>query len=119
MKLFFLPLISAFFLFSCSGDSEDDLKETPSTTGQEVNLIFEKDVKPLIADRCLKCHGSPTMFGAPASAVYVTFDQVSANANAMLARMSNGSMPPASEGMLSASFVETFNKWIDDGKLEE
>ncbi|WP_010181197.1 hypothetical protein [Aquimarina agarilytica] len=121
MKLFFFSLIGAFFLMSCSGESEDDLKDMPNTDTPDtaVKLTFENDIKPLVEGRCLKCHGMPTRFGAPAGAIFVSFDQVNANADKMFARINNGTMPPASEGALSSSFVETFEQWIKDGKLEK
>ncbi len=123
MKLLSYTIISAFLLISCSGDSENDLQDVPSGTDNnpvsEVKLTFEKDISALIEGRCSKCHGTTPRFGAPASAVFVTFDQVNANADKMFARMSNGTMPPSSEGPLSASFVTTFEQWINDGKLEK
>ncbi len=122
MKLLSYTIIGAFLLISCSGDSEEDLQDVPDNGGMpvsEVPLTFEKDISTLIEGRCSKCHGTTPRFGAPASAIFVTFDQVNANADRMLARMSNGTMPPASEGALSASFISAFEQWIDDGKLEK
>jgi hypothetical protein len=62
---------------------------------------FEIDVKPLLADHCLLCHGYPATRGAPTSFrldVYTSPDSLPAayqEASRFIRSIQNGKMPPS------------------------
>ena len=65
-------LIFATFLFtiSCTNNSEDDLTN-PIVLG---NTKYSVNVKPIIDNNCISCHGATPSNGAPMS--LVTYAQV-------------------------------------------
>lgn len=91
-KLPILVLISITFM-SCSEDNVSDLGETDIPT----SISYQNDVRPIIQNNCLNCHGNPTNFGAPNS--LTTYENVKASVlNNLIDRVSrpegtSGAMP--------------------------
>ncbi|MES2543603.1 MAG: cytochrome c [Bacteroidota bacterium] len=60
-----LALLSiSLFTISCSNDSESDLADNDPITEP---ITYTADVKSIIDNNCLSCHGNPTSSGAPMS----------------------------------------------------
>lgn len=91
-KLPILALISVTFS-GCSEDSVSDLTSTDIPT----SISYQNDVRPIIQNNCLNCHGNPTNFGAPNS--LTTYENVKASVlNNLIDRISrpegtSGAMP--------------------------
>ncbi|MEW7278663.1 cytochrome c [Aquimarina sp. 2201CG1-2-11] len=123
MKSFFckiLILTALATVYSCSSDSNEDVAPVtdpdPDPTGK---LTYTSNVKTIIDNNCIGCHGSPLMNNAPFP--LLTFAQVDDKASAILTRISipageTGVMPPG--GKLNQNLIETIDQWIKDGKLE-
>jgi hypothetical protein len=77
-----------------------------TTAGEGVSLSYERDIKPLFRE---KDHDS--MLKA-----FDLFDysDVAGHADAIVGALRSGKMP--CDGAWPASQVETFQKWIDQGK---
>ena len=57
-SLLLLPLL---ILTSCSNESKSDLEDFPLVE----NVTYTNNVKPIIDNNCLGCHGEPTTISAP------------------------------------------------------
>ena len=69
-------------------------------------VSYERDVKPLFRERDR---------GAMASHFDLwSYDEVSANADAILAEVESGGMP--CDGPWDSDRVETFRRWMEEGK---
>jgi hypothetical protein len=80
-------------------------------------VTFEKDIKSIIVDKCVSCHTSPEDYSSYAVAKslmsepnYDMLDRIN--------RTNNSRMPKPPNPPLSAGEKELFNKWLDDGLLE-
>ncbi|MEB8328668.1 c-type cytochrome [Flavobacteriaceae bacterium KMM 6897] len=109
---FILPLAS-ILVFSCSSDSEEDLNPTEKEV-IENDITYTADIKPIITNNCISCHGVPPTNGAPFS--LTTFSEVSSRANNIFTRTNNGTMPPT--GKLPQTNIDLISAWIDGGKKE-
>jgi uncharacterized membrane protein len=91
-KLFLLFMI-AIQLSSCTNDSLSDLSEIQNNE----DVSYARDVKPIMDNRCVSCHGNPTNFGAPNS--LTTYENVKSSVlNNLIDRISrpegtSGAMP--------------------------
>lgn len=63
MKKIYCLLISMTFIYSCTNHSEIDLTN-PIQTG---TTKYSTDIKSIIDNNCISCHGAVPQFGAPMS----------------------------------------------------
>jgi mono/diheme cytochrome c family protein len=76
------------------------------------NVSFKTQIQPMLNTNCVSCHG-PTK---QTSGVRVdTYANVSANLQEVTAEIETGAMPPT--GSLSASDLQLFQAWVDQGAL--
>ena len=90
---------------------------------------FERDVLPILAENCLKCHGpetrkagldlrSPALMARGGSNGPVLV-QGSAEESVLFEQVSSHAMPPGKAVKLSDAQVETIRAWIDGGAVAE
>lgn len=130
-KLLFLAFF-AVFMIGCSSDSTEDLAEntdTEETTKDDdttdntdddtsSKLTYTDDIKTIIMDNCIRCHGATPSNGAPSGSSFDTYAKVEANAISMQSRMNSISNPMPASRILPISTRNSFSQWITDGKLE-
>jgi hypothetical protein len=88
-------------------------------------LVLERDVRPLLAERCLKCHGgnkprarldlrsrSAILAGGESGPAVVPG---SAEKSLLFQMVHKGDMPPGKEAKLTAGQVALLRTWIDQG----
>lgn len=119
-KTTYLFTILSLTIFSCSNNSEDDLIDTtPIPEGQKVT--YNADIKSIIDNNCTFCHNNPPVNGASTS--YVTYQDVSSQANSILNRISlqagEGGAMPLGGPRLPQTSIDLFQQWINDGLLED
>jgi len=94
-------------------------------------IDFEKEVKPIFADHCYKCHGetkqkgelrldSPAMIlkgGDSGEPVFLAGQSAGSHLIKLVSRVDpDDAMPPEGKGdPLSEAQVETLRKWVDEG----
>lgn len=114
-------LILASFIFinvSCTNHSEDDLVEINTIE----NVRYTVNIKPIIDNQCISCHGSIPTNGAPNS--LVTYQQVknSVETGNLIEKISlpNGDpgLMPLGGSRLSQNIINSFNSWKVNGLLE-
>ncbi len=117
--LFQLTTICLFFLLSCANNTLDDVTEELETTPEIVTYI---DVKPIVSGNCISCHSNPPQNGAPMSLeTYLDVKNAVLNRD-LLNRISlpegNSNLMPKGGPRLPQSNIDLFNKWNQDGLLE-
>jgi hypothetical protein len=117
-KINYLFLTSIFFIFGCSNNSEDDL--TVPLTSNTTKYI--QNIKPIIDNNCVACHGTSPSAGAQTS--LVTYNQVktSVQNNGLLDRISRAQgasgMMPYQGTRLPQTTIDLITDWNTDGLLE-
>lgn len=108
-KIAFL-FLSGILLGGCTTDSVSDLTEIATNE----NVSYLNDVKPIIDNNCIRCHGNPTNNGAPMS--LTTYENVrTAVLNNLIDRISraegtSGAMPLGGP-RLSQNQINTIIAW--------
>lgn len=103
---------------SCSNNSEDDLTN-PVVLG---NTKYSSDIKPIIDNNCISCHGATPSNGAPMS--LVTYAQVkeAVQNRGLLDRISRTQgapgMMPFLGPRLPQSTIDLIVDWNTDGLME-
>lgn len=138
MKYFFIFSTYLLLLIACSNDSEEinpnegennpDTTKVPSAeeiapvtvTPSELRITYNKDIAPLIEQRCFMCHNNPTDNGAPTDAVFTDFERVRSFAAAINFRVGNGTMPNTQGGgPLPQVERDLIDAWVKGDLLEE
>ncbi len=117
-KHFIYTLAIMALIFNCSSSSNDDLTNPdPDPDPQPVGEVtYEADVKSIISNNCLQCHGTPPTNNAPMS--LSTYTQVKNNINTIISRINSSTNPMPPTGQMSSSLRATIQQWKDDGLLE-
>lgn len=117
-KTNYLILISIFFIFGCSNNSDDDLT-IPLTSN---TTKYTQNIKPIIDNNCVVCHGNSPSGGAQTS--LVTYNQVKASIlnNGLIDRVSRmqgaSGMMPYQGTRLPQTTIDLLSDWNTDGLLE-
>ena len=117
-KTNYLILTSVLFIFGCSSNSEDDLTIPLSTNTTK----YIQNIKPIIDNNCVGCHGTTPSAGAQTS--LVTYNQVklSVQNNGLLDRISRAQgasgMMPYQGTRLPQTTIDLITDWNTDGLLE-
>jgi len=81
---------------------------------------YEADVRPIINGNCVSCHGNTSPSGGRS---LTTYSQVSAASAKISDRINrnpgDGLLMPNGGPKLSATDLETFSKWVTQGKKEK
>jgi hypothetical protein len=117
-KAHFLFLISFFFICGCSNNSEDDLT-IPVSYGV---TKYVQNIKPIIDNNCVACHGAVPSAGAQTS--LVTYNQVKESVlnyglidRVTRAQGASGLMPYQGT-RLPQTTIDLIADWNTDGLLE-
>ena len=96
---------------SDGAEAGDESGDTDEETPAETTLVtYEQHIKPLLTDNCIGCHQPG---GQRGQTDLTEFDTVFSFRNAIVNRVSTGSMPPS--GSLADAPIAVFNQWADDG----
>lgn len=94
---------------SCSKNDPEPFEE----------ITYDAHIKPLIASRCTPCHLPPDGF----KKWFNTYDAAKQNVDEMIRRIqlpvSDTLSMPWKRGKLSATEIQKFIKWKEDGLLEK
>ena len=114
MKKFIFPLIVslAFFISSCSNDSDNDVgpNDPPPT-----NNVTYANVAPIMSGNCYPCHANPRT-GDPGPMSLTTLAEVKSaiETRSLIGQIENGTMPK-NASMLSNNQIKTIKDWRDGG----
>lgn len=120
LKNLFSLLIFSSFLMACSNENSETLMDNTPIQGV---VTYKQNVKSIIDNNCISCHGATPANGAPMS--LVTYSQVK---NAMQNRgllnrisLNNGNslLMPQGGSRLPQATIDIVAKWQQDGLLEE
>lgn len=117
--------LASLFLFSPSADAQNDDSKAQMLAARE--MFFENEVRPLLAQSCIKCHGSEKQEGGlrldsldhmlaggesgPAIAPGAVADSLIVSA----IRYQDFEMPPS--GQLSPEAQQVIETWIEQGAV--
>jgi hypothetical protein len=102
--------LGALVLCSCDPKQEALPKDTVPI---DTTITYTLHIAPLLATHCDICHISAVSGGAE----FTTYEKVKSLIDRIIARTSNGSMPPSGSGKtpLTASQVDTLKIWEASG----
>jgi len=118
----YLSGLICLFLVSTAGTIAGDLKSVPDAD----EVVFEKDVRPILKASCFQCHGESGQLEAELDLRLARFlvkggDSGPAimrgkrDESLLFQRVRDGEMPPDKAHRLTARQVETIGRWIDAG----
>jgi uncharacterized membrane protein len=109
-------LVISVLLFNCSSGGDDP--SSPDPNPNPTAVTYNGDIKSIISNNCISCHGSPTANGAPMS--LTSYSQVKSYVDKIITRINSSSnpMPTSPNSPLSASDKNLIQQWKDDGLLE-
>lgn len=119
LKKLFPLLVFLSLLTACTNDNPETLMEDSAPDGV---ITYNKDVKSIIDNNCIRCHASTPLNGAPMS--LVTYNQVkeAIQNRGLLNRISfeNGSssLMPQGGPRLPQATIDIILKWQQEGLLE-
>jgi mono/diheme cytochrome c family protein len=106
-------------MFNCSSSSSDDLSNQNPDPDPDpmVKVTYDADIKTIIDNNCIQCHGNPPN---PGPTSYTTYTQVKNGVETgnILARINSASNPMPQSGLMSQSLRDKIQQWKDDGLLE-
>jgi uncharacterized membrane protein len=118
-KTFPYLVVFVVAITSCTQNTYDDI-EPEDDSG--LDIITYQEVKPIIDNNCLNCHGNPTQNGAPMS--LTTYDDVKESVlnrdliNKISLNDGADGLMPLGGPRLSQSFIDIIVSWEEDGLLE-
>lgn len=110
-----IALVGVAFALGCAGFGSD-VSEAPSD-----ELPLCEQVRVVLEENCVACHGSPATNGAPGYLRLDTFEDVEgvqgivSQSGRSAARAAGRSMPPASFGTLTEAQIAILTDWHDGG----
>ncbi|WP_299896499.1 cytochrome c [uncultured Aquimarina sp.] len=107
-KIKLICLLAVSIFYSCETNVEE---ETVAIEVCDDEISFSSDIKPIINNDCIRCHGGS---GNQAPDL-TTFENISNNANRVRREVVNRTMPLG--GSLSNNEIELIRCWIDNGAL--
>ncbi|ATN06620.1 hypothetical protein CRN76_15000 [Chryseobacterium indologenes] len=112
-KLVYLLIISSTMtIIACESRTYEEISDNTPIT---VPVNYTADVKPIMDNSCMGCHG------AGAFKPFATYDQVKNNIDGILDRIQRPNGDPLKMpkgGSLSATQINIFIKWKADGLTE-
>ncbi|MFD0862373.1 hypothetical protein ACFQ1M_09130 [Sungkyunkwania multivorans] len=119
MRIIKVSIYTCFLtvFLSCTNDSEDDLID-PTPQGPDP-ITFKTNIEPVLQSVCQNCHQDPPINGAPMSLVTYTQARFWVEDGSLLNRVNNENAPMPPSGLLPTTTREVFQKWKDDGFIEE
>ncbi|MFA9191896.1 cytochrome c [Flavobacterium sp. FZUC8N2.13] len=122
-KNLFQLLVCTSFLMACSTDNPDTLMEdtpTPPTGG--TTITYRQNVKSIIDNNCISCHGATPRNGTSLSlSTYAQVKNAMEN-RGLLNRISlnngNSALMPQGGPRLPQTTIDVVAKWQQDGLLE-
>ncbi|MFA5297066.1 MAG: hypothetical protein WC389_02520 [Lutibacter sp.] len=116
-KQFLYPFVTVTLLVSCTKENIDTLSY-PNTNTDLTNVTYTANVKTVIDNNCLGCHGAvnPT-----AGFDISTYDKAKNNINSIISRVDlqtgqSGVMPTS--GRMSESNIQILKNWKTQGLLQ-
>ncbi|MES2575576.1 MAG: cytochrome c [Bacteroidota bacterium] len=119
LKKLFPLLVFSSLMTACTNDNPETLMEDIPIEG---TITYNRNVKSIIDNNCIRCHASTPLNGAPMS--LVTYNQVkeAIQNRGLLNRISlnngNSSLMPQGGPRLPQATIDVIVKWQQDGLLE-
>lgn len=118
-KYLLSTILFVLIFTSCTNNSPEDLIENTQIIGQ---LRYNQNIKPIIDNNCISCHGVVPTNGAPISLVNYTQVKDSYLNNGLLDRIQrqngDGLLMPQGGPRLPQNTIDVFVQWNADGLLE-
>lgn len=110
-KALYLFAIAGLFLASCSSSDDSDERQPQSVT-------YQANIKSIIQNHCLSCHGNPIANGAPMS--LTTYAEVvdAVNTRFLIDRINDAANPMPEAGLLPSSTRQLIETWVSQGMKE-
>ncbi len=119
-KILLSLVVFSSVLMSCSSDNPETLMEDPPAV--EGKVTYKQNVKSIIDNNCVSCHGATPTGGTSLSLVTYTQVKNAMQNRGLLNRISlnngNSALMPQGGPRLPQSTIDMVAKWQQDGLLE-
>ena len=105
--------VSLFFVVACSSDSNDDDMGTPDPP-VDTSVSYDGTIKSIIDGKCISCHKSPPVNGAPMSLLTKDNVQNAVTNRGLINSVESGTMPPTGAKLTTAE-VKSIKDWKAGG----
>lgn len=112
-KHFSIILFSMFIISSCSEAVIEDTEPEPVVE----TVSYNSDIKPVVNNFCLSCHNDVTANAGLNLSNYELVKDATKNGNLIL-RINSVQNPMPQTGLMPSSKRALFDKWVEDGYLE-
>lgn len=105
---------------SCYYDNEEALYPSLSSSCDTTNVTFSGKIAPLLANKCLSCHSNTTASTAGNGIRLQDYADVKARTVAVAGSIKHTgtySPMPKNGGALSACQISMFDRWVENGAL--
>lgn len=91
--------------------------ETETTNPIDKIITYNGDVKSIMTNSCITCHGGPSPSASLDLSTFTNVKNAAINRN-LLERMNDAAAPMPQSGLLLLSIRKIMDKWKADGYLE-
>lgn len=114
-KSIFIVASTLFVLTANRCTKAEIPKEEPVVVTQTVT--YEADIKTIVQNSCLTCHGAVNPAAGLNLSTYLLVKDATQNGS-LIQRINDASSPMPQSGLLPAEQRALFDKWVQDGYLE-
>lgn len=108
-----LPFVFTIsFLVACSGS--DDAGTTPP----DEPVTYQADIRPIMQNHCVSCHGNPTANGAPMGLTTYLEVKDAVENRFLIDRINDTNNPMPESGLLPIATRALIEKWVNQGMPE-
>lgn len=111
-NMYLLAVLGIVFSFANCTTAEIPATEKPTGT-----VKYDPDVKTIVQNNCLNCHGTVNPQGGLSLTNYQEV-RSSGESGKLTGRMNNAASPMPPSGILSGTTRAIVDKWVADGYLE-
>lgn len=106
-------LFLLLFVVACSSDSDDD-DMGPENPPVDTSVTYDGTIKSIIDGKCIACHKSPPVNGAPMSLLTKDNVQNAVTNRGLINSVESGTMPPTGAKLTTAE-VNSLKGWQAGG----
>lgn len=111
----------SILLINCSSGGDDPTEPNPNpipNPNPSDKITYEGNIKAIINNNCISCHGNPPTNSAPMSLTTYALVKNAVETRGLIDRINSTTNPMPQTGLMSQANRNLIQQWVDDGLLE-